>query len=417
MAVFISYRREDTAGETGRLYDHLVNRYGDDDVFRDIDAIRPGTNFVKRIGDVIESANAVVAVIGRDWLTSTDSSGRRRLDNPKDFVRVELAAALEKGTLLIPVLVQEANMPSEDDLPEALKPLASIHALEITEARWTYDVGRLVQVLDAETDLPAGRKPDSPLERPNEAATVVSPPLEADQKRTIPRPAKRRPRVPGEPPPRMPPGLGTKQLVGIGLVIAAAAGVGLFFGLRDGGDGSGPSVRSPTASPSVPRPVASRLDVDQIEATGTDAEVDEDACTPPNDVTFQPRNMLDQEPNTAWRTKGDGLGERVTIVLDGPHRVTELGLIPGYAKVDPCTGDKRFPQNRTISQVMLRFDDGTSVTAEFKPRPDLQPIELDVETQTIIIEILRTAPPTARPPTENLGGNTAISEIEVYGLP
>jgi hypothetical protein len=397
MAIFISYRREDTAGETGRLYDHLVDRYGEDNVFRDIDAIRPGSNFVKRIEGVIESAGAVVAVIGRDWLTSTDRSGKRRLDSPNDFVRVELTAALERGTLLIPILVQEANMPLADDLPNGLERLASIQALEVSESRWLYDVGRLVQVIDEETNLLAAREPGALPERPKEAAIVESPP-KASGARTVRRaPANGGPTASGQSPPRTPRRLGAKRLVGIGLVIAVAVSVGLFVVLRDG-----------ETPPSV------RVLVEQIEATGTD-DADEDSCG--NVVMFEPDNMLDEEPNTAWRTPGDGTGQRVTLVLDRPHRVTELSLIPGYAKVDPCGGERRFPENRTISQVLLRFDDGTSVTGGFKPRPDLQPIVLDVETQTIVIEILRTAPPTARAPIQGLGGNTAISEIEVYGLP
>jgi len=145
--IFISYRRDDASGEAGRLYDHLIARFGDHMVFRDIDAIDPGTDFVGRIEEAVGSCKVLLAVIGRDWLTVTGPDGRRRLENPADFVRLELASALRQGIRMIPVLVQHASMPNPEDLPEPLKELARRNAIELADDRWGYDMSRLVSAI------------------------------------------------------------------------------------------------------------------------------------------------------------------------------------------------------------------------------------------------------------------------------
>src|SRR5689334_19891143 len=103
--IFISYRRDDSSGHAGRLYDALRNRLGDDRVFRDIDTIRPGDDFTKVIQDSIASCQALIAIIGKHWLDTSAGAGRR-LDDPKDFVRREIAAGLTQNVRVIPVLVQ-----------------------------------------------------------------------------------------------------------------------------------------------------------------------------------------------------------------------------------------------------------------------------------------------------------------------
>jgi hypothetical protein len=146
--IFISYRREDASGEAGRLYDHLVARFGEHMVFRDIDTIDPGTDFVGRIEDAIGSCQVLLALIGRDWLTVRGPDGQRRLDNPADFVRLELTAAMRQGIRVIPVLVQDAQMPAPEDLPEPLKEFARRNAVKLTDDRWGYDMSRLVPVIE-----------------------------------------------------------------------------------------------------------------------------------------------------------------------------------------------------------------------------------------------------------------------------
>jgi len=147
--VFISYRRDDCAGHAGRLYDHLVERFGDDAVFMDIDAIEPGVDFGERIEKAIGLCSVLIALIGDDWLHITDSAGRRRLDNPADLVRLEIVGALRRSDLrVIPVLVEGATMPPTEALPDDLKPLARRNALELSDGRWRYDADRLIEVVE-----------------------------------------------------------------------------------------------------------------------------------------------------------------------------------------------------------------------------------------------------------------------------
>jgi TIR domain len=99
--VFINYRREDSGGHAGRLYDRLRQRYGPDHVFRDIDAIAPGVDYAQRIEAAIGTCDAVIVLIGRDWLDVRGPDGRRRLDDPGDVLRREIVAALARGILVI----------------------------------------------------------------------------------------------------------------------------------------------------------------------------------------------------------------------------------------------------------------------------------------------------------------------------
>jgi TIR domain len=145
--VFISYRREDTSGYAGRLYDSLRARIGGG-VFMDIDAIEPGLDFVEAIEGAMQRCTVVLALIGDRWLAVRDAQGRTRLDNAGDFVRLELETALRADKRVIPVLVHDATMPSEEQLPESLRALARRHAIELSDARWSTDIDRLASVLE-----------------------------------------------------------------------------------------------------------------------------------------------------------------------------------------------------------------------------------------------------------------------------
>jgi streptogramin lyase len=155
--IFISYRRDDCAGHAGRLYDHLVERFGDDGVFMDIDAIEPGADFGERIEKAVEVCSVLIALIGDDWLDIADSGGRRRLDNPADLVRLEIVGALRRRDIrVIPVLVEGATMPATEQLPDDLKPLARRNALELSDARWRYDADRLTEVVERAATAASG---------------------------------------------------------------------------------------------------------------------------------------------------------------------------------------------------------------------------------------------------------------------
>jgi class 3 adenylate cyclase len=152
-AIFLSYRRDDSSGHAGRLYDDLVDRFGEQQVFMDIDAIDPGVDFTEVVNRMARSCDVLLAVIGRRWLDASDASGTRRLDQPEDYVRTEIQAALEGETIsVIPVLVQGAEMPASAKLPVPLKKLAHRQAAELSDGRWGYDVGQLVQRLEQLAD-------------------------------------------------------------------------------------------------------------------------------------------------------------------------------------------------------------------------------------------------------------------------
>ncbi len=145
--VFISYRREDSGGFAGRIYDRLTNRLGRESVFFDVDNIPPGMDFVDVLTERVGACDALVAVIGKRWISATDKNNQRRLDDPHDFVRIEIQAALERGVRVIPVLVEGAAMPKADDLPDSLKKLARRQGIEISHNRFDSDVERLTRAL------------------------------------------------------------------------------------------------------------------------------------------------------------------------------------------------------------------------------------------------------------------------------
>jgi hypothetical protein len=145
--IFISYRREDTGGYAGRIFDRLSQLLGRERVFMDIDTIEPGIDFADTIQQAVSACDILLVLIGPAWLRSTDASGHWRLDDPEDFVRLEIATALERNIRIIPVLVEETKMPDAEDLPEPLKRLTRRNALQISNTRWSYDIERLVDIV------------------------------------------------------------------------------------------------------------------------------------------------------------------------------------------------------------------------------------------------------------------------------
>jgi TIR domain len=149
LRVFMSYRRDDASGHAGRLFDELTElpRY---DVFMDIEKIDAGLAFKEAIDGALASCDVFLALIGRRWLDAKDSSGRLRLENPGDLVRLEIQGALAReGVRVVPVLIQDVDMPASESLPEPLRGLADRNAHELSDTRWHYDVEQLVEALDA----------------------------------------------------------------------------------------------------------------------------------------------------------------------------------------------------------------------------------------------------------------------------
>lgn len=153
--VFISYRRDDTAWPAARLYDLLAARLGPEHVFKDIDNIEPGQDFVERITSAVTGCDAALVLIGPRWATITDAEGRRRLDDPDDFVRLEVATALARGILVIPILVDDADMPAPEALPTELAGLSRRQAVDIDPAQM--DIDKLMRVLAPVLGVAPGR--------------------------------------------------------------------------------------------------------------------------------------------------------------------------------------------------------------------------------------------------------------------
>ncbi len=152
--IFISYRREDSAPYAGRLYDRLSARFGADRVFMDVDDIPPGADFPAQINAKIASCDALIAVIGNNWLTARNGDGQMRLTDPNDFVGLEVAAALRRGILVIPVLVAGAVMPKASELRDDLRELARKNAVTLNDHNFLRDVTSVIQALE---NLPALR--------------------------------------------------------------------------------------------------------------------------------------------------------------------------------------------------------------------------------------------------------------------
>jgi len=194
-AIFISYRREDAEGQAGRLFDDLVRHFGEDSVFMDVAGIEPGRDFRRVIDEHVASCGMLLAMIGKTWIDATDESGRRRLEDPMDFVRLETASALKRDIPVVPVLVHGARMPRAEQLPKDLAELAFRNGVELTHARWDSDVQVLVKALSphvessqknadrvnsaASTDVPKAAQmkstgPDSGVPQTAEATAFVS---------------------------------------------------------------------------------------------------------------------------------------------------------------------------------------------------------------------------------------------------
>jgi hypothetical protein len=231
--IFISYRRGTASPYARGIYERLESQFGSGRVFMDIDTMEPGVDFVEYIEDAVSSCQVLIVVVSPDWLAAVDETGRRRMDDPDDFVRVEVATALARDDVrVIPVLVAGAAPPAKGDLPEDLAPLTRRHALEITDGRWDYDLGVLARTVGRVLAEEAGAGPSASREPAHAPAAAAVPPA--------------KPRWPPQP-----------AVIAIALVaVAAIAAAAVLFasggGEEDGG-GSAPagevSVAIPTANP------------------------------------------------------------------------------------------------------------------------------------------------------------------------
>ena len=148
--VFLSYRRADSAGIVGRIYDRLVGEFGPDGVFKDVDSIPFGVNFRRYVADIIRKCTAILVVIGRDWLIAQDASGARRLDDSGDLVRIEIESALRHKLVVVPLLVNGAAMPQACELPVSLHPLTLFNGMAVrVDPDFHTDMSRLLNRLSS----------------------------------------------------------------------------------------------------------------------------------------------------------------------------------------------------------------------------------------------------------------------------
>lgn len=160
--IFISYRREETAAQAGRLYDHLSDHFGEDRVFMDVDSIAIGTDFTKAVIQAVSGCSILLALIGRHWSAITDIKGIRRIDYPDDFVRVEIETALQRDIRVVPVLVDGAVLPQAAELPLSLRPLVLRQARELSHTSFRSEVSRLIAAVDEILDAKLGRSAEAP---------------------------------------------------------------------------------------------------------------------------------------------------------------------------------------------------------------------------------------------------------------
>lgn len=191
--IFISYRRSDAQAQANGLYDGLRNRLPEASVFMDIDDIPPGVDFERHIREEIEACDQILVLIGDDWLDCRVGSEVRRIDEPGDFVRLEIENGLAAPrAVVIPVLVEGAHMPSQAELPDSIRDLARLNAFELNDTRWRSDLEKLSDLLarserhqraQAERQYgPRATGPEAnaptlmPLYEPPPAAAEVAPP-------------------------------------------------------------------------------------------------------------------------------------------------------------------------------------------------------------------------------------------------
>jgi hypothetical protein len=181
--VFINYRRGETAGEARALFNELTQTLGRDSVFMDVDTIALGRDFRQVVRERVETCDLMLALVGRDWVSSANPAGRRRLDDANDFVRIEIEAALKRNIPLTPVLVQGAQMPSPEELPETIREFAYRNGFELSHNRWESDVHEMLKRLGLAND--ERQSAPSPLKQPVEnVPRNIQAPVSADAARS-----------------------------------------------------------------------------------------------------------------------------------------------------------------------------------------------------------------------------------------
>jgi hypothetical protein len=295
-AIFISYRRDDTEGQAGHLFNDLARSFGKDAVFMDVAAIEPGRDFRRVIDDHVASCGVLLTLLGRGWLNATNEAGQRRLDDPMDFVRLETAAALKRDIPVVPVLVHGAKMPRADELPDELKELAFRNSVELTHARWDSDMEVLIKALRPYVQAQPG------------PATPAAEPLQ--------RPANQ------EPARKTTSSVGTYAVVGTALLLSSGALIWFGQTPRKATDVAATAVTAATTPPQMAQasaPGATPI----ITAPGTVASaIKKPVLKPP-----PPKPVIPQ-PSPPAATKTDVNPQPIPVPIAEPLPVAKPALAP-----------------------------------------------------------------------------------------
>jgi hypothetical protein len=287
-AIFISYRRDDSEGEAGRLFDDLTRAFGGDAVFMDVAGIDPGIDFRKAIDDNVACCGVLLAMIGPTWATITGADGQRRLDNTNDYVRLEIASALSRNIPVIPVLVHDARMPHADQLPDNLKDLAYRNSVEITHARWNSDVQLLIQALAQYVHSTKATEADTvhatvPVQLPAPHPVPEAAPVRTQSKTPL-----------------------IAGLAAIAVIVIAAA---VFFAMRSSGGGSDNKIANPLDGRWTNPSAAERGAIAALDISGSGAQLAIHAwgfCRPANcDLGTQNATFDGQKAKATWSLLND----------------------------------------------------------------------------------------------------------------
>ena len=248
--IFVSYRREDAAGEARALFSSLAEQLGPGSAFMDVDNIALGRDFREALNERLNDCDVLLALIGKGWLESKNRQGKPRLEDSNDFVRLEILAALKRNIPVTPVLVQDAEMPSADQLPEELRDFAYRNAFELSHARWESDVREMVRRLGLVRQAPAALPALASVPAMGSAAVPVAhPAAAADAPSQAPRPATPPERSHGSSA-TQPDGKPTKfPLAAVAIAVLVAVGGGAWLLSTKTSDQPGPTAQQRSPMP------------------------------------------------------------------------------------------------------------------------------------------------------------------------
>jgi hypothetical protein len=314
-AIFISYRREDSAGYAGRIHEELEGRLGPEQVFRDADTLRAGQDFEVAIHERLQQCQACLVLIGPNWVSSQTTTGERRLDQLDDYVSMEIAAALARpNVLVVPVLVGGATMPGSTELPDRIRPLARRHALSVRDETWEADMDRLAASLPQSAERSPGSHGPTP------------------------RPDGRRPWWRG-------------ALGAISAVVLLAAAAGLFWWSR-GATGPAPESSAAPAGSTNESPDGATFAID-VPSTGNEVSLG-DLIHVVVSGSVQRRG----DSQRVWlRIRGSNEGFYSANFWDDSFRLVVAGQ-----SIAPNGGLNEVLDGRSIRQGVIRFDVPTLTT-------------------------------------------------------